>query len=161
MEDSKPKKIHSRSEAKLKAASFCAYQERSQKEVRSKLYDLGLYRDDVEEVLSELITENFINEERFAKAYVGGKFRIKKWGRRKIAQGLYPHQLSAYCIQKGMEELDPDDYYATLESLIVKKSQQLKANNLFAKRSKIANHAISRGFESDLIWEILKERVLE
>ncbi|MEQ8925876.1 MAG: RecX family transcriptional regulator, partial [Fulvivirga sp.] len=92
----KPKKKLSPKEAKLKAADYCAYQERSQQQVRDKLYTYGLYSEDVERILSELITENFINEERFAIAYAGGKFRVKKWGRNKILQGLNQHRVSNY-----------------------------------------------------------------
>ena len=100
----KPKKTYDRKTAKLKAADFCAYQERSQQQVRDKLYDYGLHFDEVEEILTELIMEGFINEERFARAFIGGKFRMKKWGKQKILQSLRPHKISEYCIRKGMEE---------------------------------------------------------
>ena len=157
MQNKKPKNTYTRSEAKLKAASYCAYQERSQEEVRSKLYDLGLYSDDVEDLISELITENFINEERFAKAYVGGKFRIKKWGRRKIALGLKQHNLSRYCVQKGMEEIDTEEYFEVLTKHILKKMDASTETDLFKKRNKIANFAIAKGFESELVWEVIKD----
>ena len=158
-EEQKKPKRHTPKEAKLKAANFCAYQERSQKEVRSKLYDLGLYPDEVEEVLSELITENFINEERFAKAYVGGKFRVKKWGRKKILIGLKPHNLSNYCIKKGLEEIDEDDYLQTLDEIVAKKSDAIHDSDLFKKRNKIASHAIYKGFEPELVWDSVKNIV--
>lgn len=82
------KKTFSRSQAKLKAEAFCAYQERAQQELRDKLYEWGLHADEVEEIISELIVDNFLNEERFAIAYVSGKFRMKGWGKIKIKQGL-------------------------------------------------------------------------
>ncbi len=85
--DKQPRKRLDPKTAKLKAADFCAYQERSQQEVRDKLYTYGLHEEEVEEVITELIIDGFISEERFAKAYAGGKFRIKGWGRRKIIQG--------------------------------------------------------------------------
>lgn len=157
-EQKKPKR-HTPKEAKLKAANFCAYQERSQKEVRNKLYDLGLYPDEVEEALSDLITDNFISEERFAKAYVGGKFRVKKWGRRKILIGLGPHQLSPYCIKKGLAEIDEEDYIQTLEELITKKAESLHESDSFKKRNKVASHAMYRGFEADLVWDVVKRLV--
>ncbi|MEO9965373.1 MAG: regulatory protein RecX [Reichenbachiella sp.] len=157
-EDKKPKR-HTPEEAKLKAANFCAYQERSQKEVRNKLYNLGLYPDEVEDVLADLITDNYINEERFAKAYVGGKFRVKKWGRKKILLGLGPYDLSAYCIKKGLAEIDEDDYLMTLEEIVIKKSESLHESDNFKKRNKVATHAIYKGFESDLVWEVVKRLV--
>lgn len=152
----RPKKKYSRKEAKLKAADYCAYQERSQQEVRDKLYSYGLHYNDVEEVISELITENFINEERFAQAYVGGKFRIKKWGRLKILQGLKQHRISDYCIKKGMQEISDEDYLSTIESLIDKKRSSINVENQFVANQKIAAYLHQKGFETNLIWEILR-----
>lgn len=157
-EPKKPKR-HTPKEAKLKAANFCAYQERSQKEVRNKLYNLGLYPDEVEEVLTDLITDNFINEERFAKAYVGGKFRVKKWGRKKILIGLQPHQLSPYCIKKGLAEIDEDEYVNVLEEIIIKKDRSIKEANEFKRKNKLASYAQSRGYEADLIWEVINRLI--
>ena len=87
-EENRKSKTYTPKEAKLKAADYCSYQERSQQEVRNKLYTYGLHKDDVEDILTDLVLEGFINEERFSTAYVGGKFRMKKWGRLKIIQGL-------------------------------------------------------------------------
>lgn len=155
----KKKKNLSKSEAKLKAASFCAYQERSQKEVRNKLYEYGLYQNEVEDVLTELIMDGFINEERFAKAYVGGKFRVKKWGVNKILQGLKQHNISSYCIKKGLEEIDSDDYWTAIEKLIEKKAKEIEETDLFRKREKISRHLIYKGFEPDKVWPLVKELV--
>jgi regulatory protein len=146
-------------EAKLKLAGYCAYQERSQKEVRKKLYELGVYGDDTEEVIVELIADNFINEERFAKAYIGGKFRIKRWGRNKILSAIKQHDVSDYCIRSGMKEIDEDDYRNTLEHLIESKNESLQEENLFVKRNKIAKTLIAKGFEPELVWQYLKENI--
>lgn len=156
----KKKQTLSKKEAKLKAANFCAYQERSQKEVRNKLYDYGLYSDEVEDVLTDLIVEGFINEERFAKQYVGSKFRMKKWGRNKILQGLKQHDISAYCVKAGLKEIDDEEYIEVLEELIRKKSAFKSESDLFKKRSKIAQHAIYKGFEPELVWDRVKELVV-
>lgn len=142
-------------EAKLKAADFCAYQERSQQEVRNKLYSYGLHKDEVEEVLSDLISDNFINEERFAKAYVGGKFRIKKWGRNKILHGLNYHRISSYCIKKGLQEIDEASYLSTLESIIIKKKDSLNISDSFQLNQKLAQYAIQRGYEPNIVWEMI------
>ena len=153
----KPKKVFSRKEAKLKAADYCAYQERSQQEVRDKLYSYGLHYNDVEEIISELITENFINEERFAKAYAGGKFRMKKWGRLKILQGLKQHRISEYCIKKGLQEIPDADYCDTIELLIDKKRKALAIDNEFIANQKIVAYLHQKGFEPNLIWNILRK----
>lgn len=151
------KKQLSRSEAKTRAEKYCAYQERSQVEVRRKLWEWGIYGDEAEEVLYELITSNFINEERFAVAYAGGKFRIKKWGRKKILQGLEQHQLSSYCIKKAMKEVPQSEYENTLRQLLDKKSRLLSESDVFLRNHKLARYAISRGYEPDLVWRMLNE----
>lgn len=147
-------------EAKIKLARYCAYQERSQKEVRKKLNELGIYGDDAEEVIAELITDNFINEERFAKAFIGGKFRVKRWGRNKILSAIRQYDVSDYCIRKGMKEIDEEHYKSTLENLIESKNESVQEENLFVKRNKIAKFVIAKGFEPELVWQILKRDIL-
>ncbi|GGF32247.1 regulatory protein RecX [Echinicola rosea] len=151
------KKTLTLGQAKVKIAAFCAYQERSQQEVRDKLYSYGLYQDEVEELISVMITENFLNEERFAEAYVRGKFHLKKWGRLKIEQGLKQHRLSANCMRLGMKEIDPDEYWKELLGLAEKKWATTQENDLFKKKAKIHRFLISRGFEYDLVSNALQE----
>lgn len=157
MENSKKNKTYTRSEALLKAASFCAYQERTQQEVRDKLYELGLYGDEVEELIAHLITENFINEERFAQSYVRGKFRLKKWGRIKIRQGLKQHRLSDYCIRMGMKEIDEEEYDQTLTELLEKKNLKLQEPNPLKRKQKLVAYLIGKGYENDLVWGKVNE----
>ncbi len=157
----KRKKPIDKKTALLKAADYCAYQERSQQEVRDKLYGYGLHHDEVEETLSELITQGYINEERFAKAYAGGKFRVKGWGKRKILQGLKQHRISEYCIKKGMLEIDPDDYFETLMKHVEKKKPSIKTDSLYILRGKLTQHLIMKGFEMDLIQEAIKQSLEE
>lgn len=156
-ESRKRKKPIDQKTALLKAADYCAYQERSQQEVRDKLYGYGLHHDEVEETIFELITEGYINEERFAKAYAGGKFRIKGWGKRKILQGLKQHRISEYCIKKGMLEIDPDDYFETLINHLEKKKPSIKADSEYILKGKLTQHLIMKGFEMDLIQEAIKQ----
>jgi regulatory protein len=144
-------------EAKVKAAAYCAYQERTQQEVRDKLYSYGLYGNEVEEVIADLIAENFINEERFAKAYAGGKFRMKKWGRKKIRHGLLQHGISDYCIRVGLEEISDEDYGRTLESLIDKKWSSIMEDDDYKRKNKVAVYVIGKGYEPDLVWDFLKK----
>lgn len=155
--DKKSKKLTPQ-QAKLKLMSFCAYQERSQHEVRQKLYDYGLYSAEVEEIIVDLIEDNFLNEERFARAYAGGKFRIKRWGRLKIKQGLQNHRLSAWCMKAAMEEIDEEEYMQVLEGVLHKKWEQLMGKKDFERQQLCARYALGRGYESDLIWEVLKKR---
>ena len=139
----KPKKTYDRKTAKLKAADFCAYQERSQQQVRDKLYDYGLHFD----------------EERFARAFIGGKFRMKKWGKQKILQSLRPHKISEYCIRKGLEEIDPEDYWQALLEHTEKKYAQLSGNSPYIIKGKLTQHLYAKGFESDLIREAVEQIV--
>ncbi len=156
----KKPKIFSREQAKLKAESFCAYQERAQQEVRNKLYEWGLYSNQVEQIISELIEENFLNEERFSKSYVSGKFRIKGWGKIKIKQGLKLKKISDKLISKSLNQIDGDDYIKTLETILEKKSAVLLEKDAFKKRYKLMNYALSKGFERDLIFDVLKNNTL-
>ncbi|MBO3699861.1 regulatory protein RecX [Roseivirga sp. E12] len=157
----KRKKPLDRKTALLKAADYCAYQERSQQEVRDKLYGYGLHRDEVEETIYELITQGYINEERFAKAYAGGKFRMKGWGKRKILQGLKQHRISEYCVKKGMLEIDSDDYFNTIIKHLEKKRPSIKTDSQYILKGKLTQHLIAKGFEMDLIQEAIKQVLSE
>jgi regulatory protein len=147
-------------EARIK--NWCAYQERSQDETRIKLHSYGLQSEDTESLISKLIGENFLNEERFALALAGGKFRIKHWGKNKIRQELRKHRISEYCVNKALKSIDPDDYETVLKKVIEKKLNSLKpgrnTTDLLAKKSDfytVLKYAVSRGFESDLVSEQL------
>ena len=150
-------KVHTLSTALDKARKFCAYQERSQQEVRDKLYDLGLHKNEVEQGISQLIGEGFINEERFAQIFAGGKFRMKQWGKVKITLELQKKKISPYCIRKALEAIDERDYRHTLEEVIRKKKRELKGGTSLKNSYALARFAISRGFEPPLVWEILKK----
>jgi len=140
----------------IKAASFCAYQERTIKEVRQRLREWELTDDDMGLVIDELIAQNYLNEERFAKAFAGGKFRVKKWGRVKIRQEMKLRGLSNELIQKGLSEIDGDDYENTLRDLLEKKARSTYGEPLMVKQ-KLVRFALSRGFESDIVWDLLVE----
>src|SRR6185503_9223406 len=96
-----------------KARKYCAFQERSQQEVRDKLYEWGLHKADVEHAIAQLVTENYLNEQRFAIAYAGGKFRMKEWGRIKIERALKMKKVSDYCIRKALGEIGEREYKTT------------------------------------------------
>jgi regulatory protein len=159
-EKSPPKKIKlSPKEALVKIQSYCAYQERSHKEVKNKLFEYGLSASEVDELLSTLIVDGFLNEERFAKAFAGGKFRIKKWGRLKIRQELEMLGLTKRNIATGLKEIDSSDYSKTLKVLIKKKAVQGEETNLFKKRNLVARFVIGKGYEPEMVWGMVKEEV--
>lgn len=140
-----------------KAKHYCAYQERCHSEVKNKLYGFGLNIKEVDQILSTLIEENYLNEERFAIQFAGGHFRSKKWGRVKIAHALKQKQVSAYCIKKALKQIDEDDYLTTLQKIFDDKLKTLKSEkNIFIKKRKLQDHLMQRGFENDLIRDLLK-----
>tara|TARA_B100000768_G_scaffold84455_1_gene79840 strand:- start:6654 stop:6998 length:345 start_codon:yes stop_codon:yes gene_type:complete len=109
-------------------------------------------------LIAELISQNYINETRFAQAYVSGKFRIKRWGRVKIRQNLKLKQVSPYCIQEGLKEIDEQDYAQTIIRLIEKKQHDYrKEKNPYLLKNKIAKYVMNRGFEGDLVWNRVNE----
>ncbi|MBB6130951.1 regulatory protein RecX [Mucilaginibacter lappiensis] len=156
MDEPKKIKISNPEVALAKAEHFCAYQERSQQEVRDKLYEWGLWPDAVEQTIGRLIEGNFLNEDRFAKAYVKGKFNQKAWGRIKIKQGLKLKRVPDVLIKKALLTIDPDDYMAALTRLLEKKATAVSEKNEFKRRYKLQQYAMSRGYEADLIAEVLK-----
>ena len=142
-------------DALRKAAMFCAYQERTQQEVRERLKEWAIFGDDAEEVIAELIGQNYLNEERFAKAFAGGKFRVKGWGKRKIKQHLQQRGIAGYNLEQAMKEIAPDDYRTTLMNLLDKKRRSLHDDNPLVIKQKLVRYALSKGYESDLVWQVL------
>jgi regulatory protein len=141
-----------------KAKHYCAYQERCHSEVRDKLYGFGLNTKEVDEIVSKLIEENYLNEERFAIQFAGGHFRSKKWGRVKIAHALKQKQVSAYSIKKALKQIDEDDYLNTLQKIFSEKLSTLRSEkNIFIKKRKLQDYLMQRGYETDLIRTLLQE----
>lgn len=144
-------------QAKQSIKHFCAYQERCHSEVKEKLFSSGLNAREVDEIISELISEDYLNEERFAKAFARGKFRMKHWGRIKIRYELKKRQVSEYCIKKGMLEIDGDEYDKTLTRLFEEKEKTLaREKNIFIKKRKMMDYLTQKGYERDLIMELYK-----
>ncbi len=139
-----------------KLQQYCAYQERSQQESRQKLAELGVWGEEAENIIVRLIEDNFLNEERFALAYAQGKFRMKQWGRKKISQGLKLKNVSDALIRKALRGLDPDEYEIALRRLLEKKGAQLTTTDPFKRRYQLVHFALSRGFEQELIADILQ-----
>jgi len=139
--------------------NYCAYQERCHKEVEQKLYELKMIPEAKEKILLHLMQHNFLNEERYAKSFVRGKFNIKKWGRIKITNELKFKNISTYNIKTALKEIEEEDYYNNLKSVGEKKLRLLKEPNLFKKRNKLATFLISKGYESNLVFEVVKSLI--
>lgn len=148
-------------QAKQKALRYCAYQERSHQEVKNKLYELGLSSSDADELITYLITEGFLNEERYVKLFAGGKFRVKQWGRIKIIHALESKGVSKNCIRIGLKEIEEADYEQTLQELISRKLGEVDGENVFVVRDKISKSLIQKGYEPELVWKMLKTQLPE
>ncbi|HUR10921.1 MAG TPA: regulatory protein RecX [Flavitalea sp.] len=152
------KKRLTKEQALQKIRHFAGYQERCHQEVKDKLYSFGLYGADVEELVARMIEENYLNEERFATMYAGGKFRLKNWGRVKIRYELKQKRISDYCISIGLKAIDEKSYRATIEKIAQKKWNSLSSEkNQFTKTAKTLESLIAKGFEAKLVREILSK----
>jgi regulatory protein len=141
-----------------KVSSFCAYRERSQQEVLDKLYGLGVSPDVANVLISRLIEENFLSEERFIRSFTGGKFRLKNWGRNKIKFTLSGKGISEAEIEKALDEqIDEETYRKTLKKLLEKKFASINEPDIFKKQQKVARYGVSKGYEGELVWEIINE----
>ncbi len=151
----KNEKTYTVDEATKLMENFCAYQERCHKEVEQKLYDLNMIPEAKEKIILHLLQHNFLNEERFSKAFARGKFSIKNWGRIKIVNELKFRNISPYNIKTALKEIDENDYLNTLEKIAKKKWALIKEPNAFKKRSKLVSYLSSKGYESECIYEVM------
>jgi regulatory protein len=148
---SRPGRV-SKEKALQKLKHYCGYQERSHLEVKQKLYALGMFKRESEELISDLIQEGYLNEERFAIQFASGKFRIKGWGKQKILHGLKEKRVSAYCLNKALDSIDPEEYLKSFTRQANKKWSALKSEkNIFVKKTKWRNYLLQKGFEPSLM----------
>ncbi len=144
-------------EAKKKLENYCAYQDRCHKEVEQKLYEMQMITQAKEVIIMHLIEYNFLNEERFAKSFARGKFRIKHWGKQRIIRELKIRDISEYNIKQALKEIADDAYFKTLELLVQKKKDIIKEENFYKKKKKIYDFLFRKGYETNLINEILND----
>jgi regulatory protein len=139
-----------------KLKQYCAYQERCHKEVQDKLHGYSVYGQDADAIVSHLIEHNYLNEERFAIQFAGGRFRMKQWGRLKITFELKKKQVSPYCIKKALQQIEEQAYQQTFFKLADKKTASLKGEkNVFVKKKKLRDYLVLKGYENHLIQEAI------
>jgi regulatory protein len=153
--DSKKKVSYAKALKKL--STYCAYQERSIFEVMSKLEELEVNEEDAKKVFQTLQEQDFVNEKRFVESFVRGRFGLKRWGRIRIRQELKMRDISDHLIKDGLDLLEPEEYHETLVYLAERKWKLTNETNLYKKKAKVVRFLIFRGFESEMVWEFIKE----
>lgn len=151
------KSTYSVEEAKRALEKYCAYQDRCHQEIERKLWDMSMIPEARELILLHLMEHDFLNEERFARSFSRGKFRIKKWGRQRIKRELKIRDISAYNIKAGMSEISAKEYEKVFTELSRKKFIEVREENVFKKRKKVADFLLRKGFESNKVYEALQE----
>lgn len=146
-------------EAQKKLEHYCAYQERCHKEVRQKLRDLNMIPEATDIIICHLLEQNYLNEERFAKTYVRGKFNIKKWGRRRLTLELKRKDISKININLAISEIDIDEYTGVFNDLAEKRADSIMESNKLKKKKKLIDYLLYRGWESYLVYDKVNELI--
>jgi regulatory protein len=144
-------------QALQKLKHYCAYQERCHSEVKEKLYSLGIRKNEHDGIIASLIEEDYLNEERFAIAFAGGKFRMKQWGRAKIKYELKQKQVSDYSIKKALKQIKETEYLTVLKKLAVEKYASLKDEQHLISKKKTMDYLLQKGFEMELIRGVIED----
>ena len=152
-------KTYTVEEALLKLRNYCSYQERCHQEVRQKLIGMRMIPEAIDQIIVHLLDHNFLNEERFAKTYVSGKFRIKKWGKRRLTLELKKRDISKYNINQALNEINEGDYIETFNALAEKRLPYIKETNSFKKKKKLADYLLYRGWESHLVYDKVNQLI--
>lgn len=140
-----------------KAQAYCAYQDRCSSEVIQKLKGWGVDDARIPKIIEALMQDKFIDDARYVQTFVSSKFRLKHWGRNKIAYELRLKKIPQTMISQGLESIDTHEYINGIKDLITKKSKEVKDSDAFRKKQKIARYIISKGFESELVFSLLKD----
>ena len=150
-------KVYTVDEIKRKLEQYCVYQDRCHKEVEQKLKEFSLIPEAKEMILLSLMENNFLNEERFAKSFARGKFRIKNWGKQRIIRELKFRDISAYNIKTALKEIDEDEYVNTIYKITEKRNSIINESNTYKRKRKLIDFLIRKGFENDLIYKTVNE----
>ncbi|GBF18257.1 recombination regulator RecX [Arenibacter sp. NBRC 103722] len=154
-----PKNSFSVDEATRKLEGYCAYQDRCHKEVISKLREMNMIPQAIDLIVGHLIQENFLNEERFARSFARGKFKIKKWGKNRIVNELKHRDISKYNITMALKEIESKEYLNTFNALAKKRLSEIREKDLQKRRKKLADYLLYRGWESGMVYEKVYELV--
>tara|TARA_R110000868_G_scaffold1783_3_gene14263 strand:+ start:478 stop:960 length:483 start_codon:yes stop_codon:yes gene_type:complete len=154
-----PKNSFSVDEATRKLEGYCAYQDRCHKEVISKLREMNMIPQAIDLIVGHLIQENFLNEERFARSFARGKFKIKKWGKNRIVNELKHRDISKYNITMALKEIESKEYLNTFNALASKRLSEIREKDLQKRRKKLADYLLYRGWESGMVYEKVYELV--
>ena len=154
-----PRKTYTIDEAQQRLERYCAYQERCHQDVRKKLIEMHMIPEARDKIIVHLLEHNFLNEERFVDAFVRGKFRIKKWGKKRIELELKRKDIHSNVIRKALKEIDPIEYLTTFDQLAEKKLHTLSESNFQKRRKKLADYLLYRGWESSMVYDKVRELV--
>lgn len=146
-------KTYTVDEALSKLQGYCAYQERCHKEVHQKLKTMNMIPIAIDEIIVKLIKQNYLNESRFAKTYVQGKLRIKKWGRHRLKRELKQRDISSAVIRLTFNDIDENEYINIFNALAEKKAANLTGTSLMKRKKKLADYLLYRGWESHLVYD--------
>jgi len=146
-------------EAQKKLEHYCAYQERCHQEVRQKLQSMHMIPEAIDNIIVSLIRHNFLNESRFAKSFVRGKFKIKKWGKYRLTLELKKRDISKNIINHAIKEISEQEYIDTFNMLAEKRASSINENNKFKKKKKLADYLLYRGWESHLVYAKVNELI--
>lgn len=144
-------------DALKKIEHYCAYQERCHEEVESKLRTMKMDTNEIDQIIAHLIKDNFLNEERFARSFARGKHRIKYWGNIRITNELKFRKINQRLITTALKEITPDEYYETFEKIALRTWENTRETNSMKKRKKVCDSLLRKGFESNLVYEKVKE----
>ena len=145
------KKSLTKEQVLQKLRFYCRYQQRCQSEIKEKLFELGVNKKDHDEIMSELIKENRVNDERFALAFACGRFKLKQWGRKKIQQGLKEKRVSDEIAQRALDQINKKEYEAILNKLARERYAALKHEQHFVRKKKTMDYLMQKGYEIDLV----------
>jgi regulatory protein len=152
-----PKKSYTVHEIKQKIEHFCVYQDRCHKEVEEKIKSYNLIPEAREMILLSLMKDNFLNEERFAKSFARGKFRIKHWGKNRIVNELKMRDISSYNIKTALKEIEEKDYLKTIYTITENRNNVISETNQYKRKKKLIDFLLRKGFETDLIFKVVDE----
>ncbi|WP_445748166.1 regulatory protein RecX [Polaribacter sp.] len=152
-----PKKSYTVQEIQQKIAQFCVYQDRCHKEVEEKIKSYDLIPEARELILLNLMKDNFLNEERFAKSFARGKFRIKHWGKNRIVNELKMRDISSYNIKTALKEIDEKEYISTIYKITENRNNVISESNPYKRKKKLIDFLLRKGFETDLIFKTVDD----